>query len=310
MTDINQLFQQFIWESEYAQRLRPETIKSYKDVFSLLTKVIPDLTIDDITPATVTNFFRILNERKRIVGRNTIKVGIKKSTVATYWGKLNSFFTWLEQRNHILANPFGQMRFPKVSYEDVQYLKKEEVERIFTALHTHYNGNLLILKRNLAMFNVLLFCGLRREELLLLQVRDIDFERKTLVVRGENSKSALSRTLPLTKAVIGSLKDYLRQRKPYSCEYLFVSSSDDRRLTFEGLKYTVRRIGQKAKVPFHVHQFRHTFAVNFLRQSGNIFVLKELMGHRDITMTALYLRGLPVDSMRQDIEKMSIDGLL
>ena len=52
------------------------------------------------------------------------------------------------------------------------------------------------------------------------------------------------------------------------------------------------------------------FAVNFLRQSNNVYKLKELLGHKDISMTAMYLRCLPVDELRGDVEKMSIDNLI
>jgi integrase len=74
--------------------------------------------------------------------------------------------------------------------------------------------------------------------------------------------------------------------------------------------HLVKRLNAASKVRFHLHQFRHTFAINFLRQSNNLFKLKELLGHTDIRMTAIYLRHLPVDEMRADIEKMSIDCLL
>ncbi|MDB4921216.1 site-specific integrase [Mucilaginibacter sp.] len=308
--DIHELFQQFIWECEFSQKLRPETIRGYTDVFSLFVKIIPDIQLTDLTSITITNFFKILNERKRIVGKGKIKVGVKKSTVATYWGKLNSFFNWLEKHQHIEANPFSDMKYPKVTYEDKRFLKREEVEKIFAAIYVHHNNNLLILKRNLALFNILLFCGLRREEVILLQIRDIDLERKTITIRAETSKSSMSRSLPLTSTVITTLKDYLKERKHYTCQHLFVSSTSDKRFTRDGLKHLVRMLNTASKVRFHLHQFRHTFAINFLKQSSNLFSLKQLMGHRDIRMTAVYLRCLPVDEMRSDIEKMSIDGLI
>ena len=69
--------------------------------------VLPEL----LTPSTIANFFKILQERKRIVGRGIIKTGIKKSTVATYWGKLNSFFKWLKIKGIINVNPFSEIKY-------------------------------------------------------------------------------------------------------------------------------------------------------------------------------------------------------
>jgi integrase/recombinase XerD len=280
------------------------------NVFTLFTSLVPDVHLSNITTETVTAFFKVLEQRKRIVGRSTVKMGIKKSTVATYWGKLNSFLSWLQARNHIAANPFAAMKYPAPKYEDRKFLKKSEVEKIFAAIYIHHNDNLLLLKRNIALFHILLFCGLRREELLQLQIRDIDMERHLLTIRSETSKSGISRQLPLNSNVITALMDYFLQRKKYTCQYLFVSNTIDRQFTSDGLNHLVLRTIVQSGVRFHLHQFRHTFAINFLKQSNNLFMLKELLGHRDISMTALYLRCLPVDEMRNDMAKMSIDKLL
>jgi len=310
MKNIDQLFQEFMWECEFARKLRPETIKGYNNVYTTFRKLNPDLRIKDINTFTITAFFKQLEERKRVVGKGTIRVGVKKSTLATYWSKLNGFFEWLERKGLITGNPFKQMKYPSPVYEDKKFLKKDEIEKIFNAIYTHHNGNLLILKRNVLLFSILLFCGLRREELMLLQIRDFDIERKTLTVRAETSKSGIIRRIPLATNVLTALKDYLTQRKAYTTQYLFVSSTGDRQLSFDGMKHVVATLINGSKVRFHLHQFRHTFAINFLKQSNNVYKLKQLMGHKDIRMTAVYLRCLPTDEMRADIEKLTIDSLI
>jgi len=310
MKNIDHLFQEYVWECEFSRKLRPETIKGYNDIYSTFRKLKPDADLKNISPSAITDFFRILNERERIVGRGRVKIGVKKSTIATYWSKLNNFFVWLEARKAIADNPFRHMKFPAPVYLDRQFLKKDEVEKIFTAIYSHHNDSLLILKRNLLMFTMLLFCGLRREELLLLQVRDFDIERRLVTIRAETSKSGISRRIPLASSVIIALKDYLIQRREYTTQFLFVSSIRDRQFSYAGAKHLVDSLSAKSGVKFHMHQFRHTFATNFLKQSNNIYKLKELMGHRDIRMTAVYLRGLPTAELRGDVEKMSFDALI
>lgn len=244
------------------------------------------------------------------MGKGRIKVGVKKSTIATYWSKLNSFFNWLEKRQHINGNPLSGMLYPKVRYEDKQCLSKVQIEKIFTEIHIHHNNNLLILKRNVALFSVLLFCGLRREELISLQVQDVNFDRKTITIRSQTSKSGVARTLPLSSAVSTALSDYLKERKHITTAQLFVSRISDQPFTIDGLRHLVALLIRRSKVKFHLHQFRHTFAINFLKQTNNLFKLKELMGHRDIRMIAVYLRCIPLDEMRSDVERMSIDSLI
>lgn len=307
---ISQLFDEFIYEAAFVKKVRNETVRGYKNSFSLLIKLMPQTSIESLNPHTITEFFKILEQRKRLVGKGTVKTGIKKSTVATYWSKLNTFFCWLEVKKHIRNNPFSELAYPTPSYEDRKFLKKEEIEKIITAIHTHHNSNLLILKRNLVVFYILLFCGLRREELLLLQVRDIDFERKLLTIRADTSKSGRTRQVPIHSTTLMYLKDYLHARKSYTTPFLIVSSKFDAPLTLDGLVHLTNRIKNHSGVSFHLHQFRHTFAVNFLNSSNNIVKLKQLMGHKNISMTLIYLRCLPVDHLRGDVENMSIDKLI
>ncbi|OQP64202.1 tyrosine-type recombinase/integrase [Niastella populi] len=307
--DLQQLFNEFMYEYEYVRKIRPETVRAYRYTYALLTKMVPEISIDNISPEVITRFFKILQERKRVVGKGIVKVGIKKSTAATYWRKLNAFFGWLTVREHIPRNPLKSMLYPRPEYEDRKFLKKQQIEKIFAAIQNH-SENLFLLKRNLALFYLLLFCGLRREEVTFLQIRDIDFEGKILTVRSETSKSGLTRRLPLHSVVLLYLRDYLKERRSYTSQYLIISSKQDDRLTYDGLEHLVKRLRERSGVRFHLHQFRHTFAINFLKKSNNIAKLKQLLGHKSILMTMAYLRCMPTDEMRDDIESMSIDALI
>jgi integrase/recombinase XerD len=308
--NLQQLFEEFMYECEFVKRARPETLRGYTTTFELFNRLIPSSTLDSLTSNSVVEFFRILQERKRIVGRGCIKIGVRKSTIATYWSKLNVFFGWLLAKGYIASNPFTGLRHASPEYEDRKYLKKEEIEKIITAIHTHHNNNLLILKRNLVLFYLLLFCGLRKEELLLLQIRDVDFERKLLTVRADTSKSGRSRFIPLHSSTLMYLKDYLNARKSYTTPFLIVSSTKDEKLTADGLKHLITKLNDCSGVRFHLHQLRHTFAVNFLKSSNNIAKLKQLLGHKNISMTLIYLRCLPMEEFQGDIESMTIDTLI
>lgn len=303
-------FQEFIRECEFVKRLSPQTIKSYSDAFSTFEKLMPGVTTESLTPYAVTDFFKNLQERKRIVGAGMIRTGVKNSTVDGYWRKLSAFFEWLLLRRHIVQNPLKGMRHPTVSYDDAKYLKKNDVERILAAIHSASGDNPLLFKRNIVFFYLLMFCGLRKGELSLLQVRDIDFERRLLTVRKETCKSGRVRQIPLHPTAIMHLLDYLRQRRHLSTQYLFVSTTRDDRLSDGGLRHLVDAISKRSGVRFHLHQFRHTFAVNYLKATQSLPFLKDLLGHRDIRITARYLRAISVDETRQGIESLQIDGFM
>lgn len=307
---LQKSFNEFLHECEFVRKLRPETLRGYREAISIFLKLSSGSTLEIINSAQIARFFKTLEERERIVGRGIMKKGVNKSTIVTYRSRLNCFFDWLIKKGRIKINPLNTIAFPSVSYVDKKFIKKEDVEKIFTAIHTHHNGNLLILKRNILMFHFLLFCGLRKRELILLQIRDIDVDRKVVIIRAETSKSQTIRKLPLHSEIIFHLKDYLQERKDYTSQYLFVSSRKNDRLSYGGLKHLIQKLNETSGIQFHLHQFRHTFAVNYLKQSSNIFKLKELLGHKDIKQTAIYLRQLPVDELRAEVETMSIDNLI
>lgn len=308
--ELTTLFDEFMLECEYSRKLQPETLKGYREVFRVFIKFNPEVSLDSISSTTLTTFFRTLDTRTRIIGRDTLRKGVKRSTIAKYWSKLNVFLKWLKAKRYITQNPFQGMAYPSPVFEDRKFLKKEQVERIIGAIHNKPNTSLLLLKRNLVLFHILLFCGLRRDELLSLQLRDVDLQRRILTVRAETSKVPRTRYVPIHSKLVMHLKDYLNERRQFTTQYLLVSSKRDDGLTRDGLKHLTTKLREASGVKFHLHQFRHTFAVNFLNNGGDIAKLKQLMGHADIRMTIIYLRCLPTNAMKGDIEKMKIDNFI
>ena len=237
---------------------------------------------------------------------------MKNSTVATYRSKLNRFFRWLEEKGHISGSPFAGLPYPTVSYEDRKYLDRASVERIFSALILHDpSPSSFLRRRNLALFSLLLYTGIRKGELLGLKVPDVDLDRLELTVRPETSKSRQRRVIPINSKLCLALEEYFRERLRLhiQSEYVITSASGGP-FTEDGLKHLVRRVIALSGVAFHVHQFRHTFAVNVLHQGGDIATLKQLLGHRDIRMTSQYLRCLPSTALRPDVERLHLDALL
>ena len=309
--DLPQLHRDFMKECEFSAKLSPETLRGYQASFELLLRLMPHTELSALSPDMMTEFFKRLEKRERKVGKNGTKTGIKKSTVATYRSKLNKFFEWLRIKGVLQENPFHKIAYPSVQYEDKKFLKKSEIEKIFSAL-TLSSSRPLIRKRNIAIFSILLNCGLRRNELVSLKTYDMDLDRKIVLIRAETSKSKRDRTIPLNSMAVAILKDYLEERKKkrYVTPYLFVSANYDGRLTKDGLSHIVAALNSLSGVPFHLHQFRHTFAVNILHNGCDIAKLKQLMGHSDIRMTMTYLRCLPTKAMRADVEKLTFENLL
>ena len=295
----------------YTKGLRGPTVKSYQDVFRHFNRLMPEVThAEQLTPAIVDQFFVRLQQRERKIGKGRVAVGIKASTIRTYGSKLHTFFDWLCARGHLVSNPVNKSQLPKPSYSDKRALEKREIERIIAAI-TQYVPDRFQLKRDLAIVHVLLFAGLRKTELLSLNVSDVDFVRRILTVRGSTSKSKTTRNVPLTPLTTMHLEDYMRERQARRCrcERLWVSTKADTAFTSHGLKHWVYTLRRRSGVSFHVHRFRHTFACMLGRNNVSAVKIQKLMGHTDLRMTQTYMRSLGVEDVRDSLHYMTLDNL-
>lgn len=311
MSSLNNHFQNYLNECEFTRRLRPETIRSSKYAFEHFTSVVPEVSeVSDISTDLITVFFKRLQTRERIVGKGQVKVGIKDSTVASYTGRLRAFFQWLKNRKIIEVNPFETFRSTPPVFADHRALTGGEIKKIMGTV-AQYAKSSFLLRRDMAMVGILTFCGLRRNELASLEVRDIELLEGFIIIRPETSKSKAIRKIPVNVYLRRLLKEYLEERKKRGCktEYLFVSYGADKPLTLHGLKHWVEKLSKLSGVKFHLHRFRHTFATNLAMQDVGVVKIQKLMGHKDIKMTQTYLRSVSTEDMQDDINKLSFENL-
>ena len=154
---------EFLAEQRFSARLSPVTLRGYRESFRLLRALLPNLTLQQLSPSAMTEFFRRLQTRRRERQLAGTKIGVKTSTVLAYRSKLNRFFAWLRGKGLIQANPFEGMPYPRVVYENRKYLGRSAVERIFAALVLTGEWRTRFLrKRNIAIFSVLLYTGIRK----------------------------------------------------------------------------------------------------------------------------------------------------
>jgi len=312
MDQLDSLFAQFMRERKFTGAAAA-TLRGYESSYKLFRKLMPGVRPEEINKDLIINFFEKLQTRERDPMESKKKIGVENTTLYTYKNKLGSFFNWLVKKGVISTNPFKGLKLAKPVERNRKYLLHDEIQKIFATIgfSIHCKNN-LIKKRNLLIIAFPLLLGLRKGEILGLKLTDIYLDKKLLLVRGESSKSKRNRSIPINNEAFSFLIDYLeeRKRRAYKNEYLFVSDGSDARFTEHGLKHMLAKVIKHVGFSFHMHQFRHTFAVNMRRNGSDVVEMKEVLGHADIRMTYHYLGNFPVEDCRIRLNSLSVEGMM
>lgn len=270
------------------------TIPGYRRVFARLVAFLADPDFATITSSDVRRFLVHLAEHHKLSAR----------TVHDAWIPLSSLWTWAETELHTPHVIRGKVKQPKFQKRTIDALSADQVRAILAAaLHakpyTAPSGKQVTparptADRDRAIILTLLDAGLRVSELCALTVGDYDSARGRLHVRhGKGNKERF--------AVVGvrcqrAIWRYLAQTRPNATpkEPLFATGTGGH-IGRSQLRALLARIGERAGVHLHPHRFRHTFAINFLRNGGNLLTLKELLGHESLAMVQIYARIADAD---------------
>ena len=262
-----------------------KTIDSYIPVFHNLISCIVDKDISEVTPGDLTRFIIWLQTEyrpKRFGGNDS---PLAPASVDLHWKGVRSLFHWASD---VLGVKRPDLTMPRPVYKrpHVRAFTEEEVRRLIKACdHGALHQRRITADRDKAFILTLLDTGLRLGECLRLQVKDINLETgEILVAPFGTGKKTNPRMVMLGTTSRRAVWLYLAKRPDMrQGDLLFPMSYNATRLV-------LNRIGKNAGVQdVHPHRFRHTFAIFYLRNGGDVFTLQRFLGHRDLAMTNNYL---------------------
>lgn len=195
--------------------------------------------------------------------------------------------------NHISALRFFFLRtlrrhefrefipFPNTRKKLPKILSREEVARLIEASSSLFQRTLLM---------VLYGTGMRRAEIAQLKIADIDSQR--MVIHVVNGKGGKDRDLPLSPALLETLRVYWRWMKPRT--YLFPSRTYrdcERPITGKAVWNNCTQAAKRAGIRKRVtpHLIRHSWATHLLEAGTDLRTIQMLLGHEDLEVTARYL---------------------
>lgn len=247
------------------------------------------LTTDSLTPATL-----------RAYVSSMASAGYSPATVRRRVSSLSSLCRWLVGEGALVANPCLSVTLPKKRRQAPSWLTVEEARRLLRASEEHSNPRTAF--RNRAVVAVLLFCGLRRAEVLDLRVSDVDLRSRWLKVR--RGKGLKGRSVPLVEDAARALADWLEFRPVVDHDYLFTGKGGQR-MGKNGLTALFARVSKRAGVAREgvtLHTLRHTFASLLLQYGCDLVSIQEMLGHADLSTTSVYLH-LDASHLRAAVER-------
>jgi site-specific recombinase XerD len=267
--------------------------------------------VREIGATEIRRFIVCLRERPRFAHHRFTKPQtghLSGHTINGYMRALQGFWSWLEEEEFIDENPFATIRIPKAPIKVTPTFNEDQLRQLFGEIDTASPVGY----RDYAIMLTLLDTGIRCSELTGLKVTDVDLEARMIKVRGKGNKE---RMVPIGAMVQKAIWKYLNRYRPEPVipryEQVFLTQ-EGRPLSKDRLEAIVERYGKKAGimgVRVSPHTFRHTMAVTFLRNGGDVFSLQRILGHSQLEVLKVYINLAQSDISRVHQRNSPADNL-
>ena len=267
-------------------------------------KVI-DLDLDDAR-----SFIKDLMERKTRysahVLRKEIEGGLAISTIHGYTRSLRTFSSFLEREGHTDCNIFAGLKPPKLPQILIEPLTEDEIRKILLAIPQDTPEG----ARSYAIVLLFLDTGIRLSELINLRISQIDWAGGQFKVFGKGSKERIVPMGIAARRAVMRYKDHYRSEPVNPNEACLFLTMAGQPISKDSVEKLVQRLARKADIPrLHPHLMRHTFAVRYLINGGDVFTLQKILGHTTLDMTRRYVTLANSDVKDKHRQYSPIDNL-
>lgn len=211
---------------------------------------------------------------------------------------LRSFFALQKREGRRADNPAQDVPPPKAAKRLPHVMSENEVAKL---LRTRVSGKTDFQRlRDVAMMELLYASGIRRAELVGLNISDVDLDRRVMRVIGKGNKQ---RTVFINQASSDAIRNYLGVRPRTPDEALFLSKRKTR-LSHRQAWVIFRQFAELSGITQHVtpHVMRHSFATHLLENGADLVTIKELLGHESLSTTQIYT-NVSLEHMRRSYEE-------
>lgn len=215
---------------------------------------------------------------------------LKKVTQNYYVIALRSMLRFMIKNDHKTLEP-SKIDLPKTESRSLKFLEREQIDRLVTMPDTSKEEGV----RDRTILELLFSTGLRVSELVKLNHKQINIERREFGVVGKGGRA---RVVFISDRAADWIDRYVKMRvdvfKPLFIRYSGAVIEEDEgeamRLTVRSVERIVKKYTQMAKLPVDatVHTLRHSFATDLLTNGADLRSVQEMLGHKNIATTQIY----------------------
>lgn len=274
------------------------TVRDYGKSVRKLEKVVGgERLVSEISKHDIRVFLASLRESLAPKSRLNVHVG------------LSAFWTWAVGEGYAEEHLLRGIKAPRAPAPVIEPFDEADVKAMIGACSRtrtwvsptgrETSARRVTGIRDRAIILLLLDTGLRATELCELCVGDVDLDVGRATIR--HAKGGRQRMVYFGKRARHALWRYWATREDLedSTRAITTVLDGERPMTRETLYHLVRRMGKRAGVAkAHPHRFRHTFAITYLRNGGDIFTLQHVLGHSTLDMVRQYARIVDADAER------------
>lgn len=214
------------------------------------------------------------------------KEGFTAKSISRKTNSTKTFFRYLYEEGIIVENVSENLKHPKVDSKAPRILSKVE----YRALRDAVKGDI----RTYAIVEILLQTGIRISELAAIKTEDLTLNTSNPKIYIRKSGSNPAREIPLNKAAVTAINEYLKTREESKNDNLFVTKSGNP-LLVRNIRATIDRYFKAAGIEnAKVNDLRHTFVAHHLSAGVNITTISKIAGHKRVSTTERYLQYIEI----------------
>jgi site-specific recombinase XerD len=309
---LSQAIDGFILSKQVAG-LSPYSIRNYSLALRRFADFLPDdPALRDLHPDHIRRFIHQFQTTELEPGGaapRPPRLPSPKTVLNTHLA-LSSLWTWAIAEGYADRHIVRIVDPPSAPDDTIDPLDRNEIRALIQATahsapwqshpYTRSARPQIIHLRDHAIILFLLDTGVRASELCNLRIVQLQLKDGSAMVAGKSRKNSgrgKQRMVHFGRATRKALWQYHVARDNLEpAAPVFANTSDDSPISRRHLATHLRRLGERAGVPgCHPHRFRHTFAINYLRNGGDVFTLQSLLGHTSLDMVRKYLKLAQAD---------------